>query len=694
MWYSNSYRRHLCDMHIEDWNPAFLSEFSPQAYFDNLVRAHIQNAMLYFQSHVGSCFYPTKSGVMHKAFEGREDLMRTLVNLCRGHGITVTGYYSLLHNNWAHDLHPEWRMVLQDGRSMREMSHEETMEHRYGLCCPNNEEYRAFAFAQLAEINAYFDFDAMFFDMPFWPHMCYCKSCKDRYLRETGKTIPPVQFELTSERRLSKARYQVDWHNPDWLLHVQKRREWMGEFTQTITRVMKSLRPEVPCEHNLQWTVWPIWNPCCTELVNEACDYAGGDIYGGLFHHSFTCKFFRNFTKNQPFEYMFTRCQPDLHNHTVTKTNDRLAVSTFLTCAHHGATLIIDAIDPVGTLDRRVYDKIGGIFSKEAAYEPYLRGEMLEEVGVYYSQRSKFELDGNSYNNHHCALNTVATMIENHVSVGVTGTWHPLEKYKVLFASCLTWEDAADNARILEYVRRGGRLFFSGGDNPELLRELTGGVVDQVAESDVAYIAPTTSAEGVFGGFNTKYPLPFKGRVPLVSGMDHHKVLATLAFPYTVPTHKRFTSIHSNPPGPLTNRPAVIMASYGEGQVIWSAAPLEYETVGDYRNIVLNLLNLLLPSAELCLSSDAPRNVEAVLFEKKGEEKILGLVHLSEESEIPMIRGFEMRIRSKTRPSEVVLLPGREPVPFTYDGDVIRFLTRDLHIFDMYQILFPEKEAA
>ena len=55
MWYTNSYRRHLCDMHIDEWNDTFLSAFSPEEYFKNLEKAHIQNAMLYFQSHVGLC---------------------------------------------------------------------------------------------------------------------------------------------------------------------------------------------------------------------------------------------------------------------------------------------------------------------------------------------------------------------------------------------------------------------------------------------------------------------------------------------------------------------------------------------------------------------------------------------------------------------------------------------------------------
>lgn len=35
MWYKNNFRRHLCDMHIDDWDDAFLSEFSPDEYVEN-----------------------------------------------------------------------------------------------------------------------------------------------------------------------------------------------------------------------------------------------------------------------------------------------------------------------------------------------------------------------------------------------------------------------------------------------------------------------------------------------------------------------------------------------------------------------------------------------------------------------------------------------------------------------------------
>lgn len=95
MWYEKNCRRHLCDMHIHDWNPAFLSEFSPEDYVENLKIAGITEAMIYFQSHAGYCCYPTKTGKIHQAFVKKPDQMRRLADLCHKNGIAAVGDYSL-----------------------------------------------------------------------------------------------------------------------------------------------------------------------------------------------------------------------------------------------------------------------------------------------------------------------------------------------------------------------------------------------------------------------------------------------------------------------------------------------------------------------------------------------------------------------------------------------------------------------
>ena len=81
-WYRTSFRRNLVDMHIEDWNPEFLSQFDPDKYYENLVRAHVKSPMIYLQSHVGHCNWDTKSGHRHQSFTDCTKKMQRLFDLC------------------------------------------------------------------------------------------------------------------------------------------------------------------------------------------------------------------------------------------------------------------------------------------------------------------------------------------------------------------------------------------------------------------------------------------------------------------------------------------------------------------------------------------------------------------------------------------------------------------------------------
>lgn len=46
MWIEGNYRRNLMDMHIDDWNPEFLSRIDIDEYVDALKDAGVQAAMV------------------------------------------------------------------------------------------------------------------------------------------------------------------------------------------------------------------------------------------------------------------------------------------------------------------------------------------------------------------------------------------------------------------------------------------------------------------------------------------------------------------------------------------------------------------------------------------------------------------------------------------------------------------------
>ena len=73
-WFQRSYRRNLVDMHIDDWDESFLSKLDPVIYVEMLKTANVQSAMVYANSHIGYCFWPTKNGQMHRGLRGRDFL--------------------------------------------------------------------------------------------------------------------------------------------------------------------------------------------------------------------------------------------------------------------------------------------------------------------------------------------------------------------------------------------------------------------------------------------------------------------------------------------------------------------------------------------------------------------------------------------------------------------------------------------
>lgn len=662
MFYSKLYRRHLLDMHIDDWNEEFLRDFSPEAYVENLKKAKVNYAMIYLQSHAGLCYFPTKVGVMHKRFENEPDLIKRVVDLCHEADIKVIGYYSLNYNTREHDNHPEWRMVQENGRSRREngsegdeLSFASTKLARYGFLCPSNMEHRDFVYAQIDEMLEYFDCDALFFDMPFWPHTCYCRHC----VKAFGAPIPA---------------------DPNDRALVEFKAKVMGEFIQSVTDHVKSRRPDMPVEHNFAGGVAHRSNDGCLEEVMAACDYVGGDLYGDLYNHSFACKFYKNATKNQPFEQMFSRCKPALRMHTLTKTPDEMKTALSSTMQHHGATLVIDAIDPVGTMDSRLYDRVGELFAFQEPYEPYFTGEMVEEVGLYYGLRSvKFKEPITAVT---CCANAVKTLTRAHIPHGVTGNFHSLDTYRIIAAPVLTALEDGDNDRLVDYVENGGTLYLSGAENAALVEKLTGNRFSKMTEEVNIYVAPKPGYEEVFCGFNQKYPLPFEIAATVVEPGDC-EVIATLTFPYTKPDDVRFASIHSNPPGVASDIPAVTVNSYGKGRVIWSALPIENMTYEEYRQIFLNLLHMG-GKPDYFFRSDAPKHVELTAFRDEGHVT-LNAVALDEESVTTDVLPFTVQV--KVQAKAVKLLPAGEEIPFTVKDGYTEFKTRQLHIFDMYDII-------
>ncbi len=533
-----------------------------------------------------------------------------------------------------------------------------------------------------------FTVDGLFFGMLYWPDVCYCPSCRNRYLKETGKELP-VQSECSLE---------------EWLDFCDSRADWISDLAQSVTDHVHKHDPNMPVEHN--FSAGKAFSLCCRNGVSNASDYVGGDIYGGARNHAFICSLFRNMSKNQPFEYMTGRCSPGLKVHTVNKTEDELTRQALLTYAHHGAFLVIDAIDPIGTLDERVYSLIGKVNQKAAPYEPYLTGTLVEDVGIFYNIASaanlqtiggemkndlSFPSTKRTCNNHTASMQASAHLISAHVPYGITtkekkDTW---QNYRILIVPNINRleEDIVDS--LIQYVEQGGCLYFNNCDEPRLFKTLIGGEVVKYTDTTMPYLFPAKGYEELLPNYNEKYPLPMEMSVPLVQGIDPSKIRAYIKLAYTpclCDAPATFSSIHSNPPGISTEYPGIVETSYGKGKVIWSAGAIEFHEGRDYGIILGNILKMLVQRT-FTITTTAPNNVELVSF-TDGNKMRISAVNITEGIDFFTFPAFNVTVHTDKTALNVKLLPQGTSIPFTQGDNSITFPVEALRIMDMYEILF------
>lgn len=705
-WYRNSFRRNLVDMHIEDWNPEFLSQFDPDEYYANLVRAHVKSPMIYLQSHVGHCNWDTKSGHRHQSFTDCTKKMQRLFDLCHKGGMDVVAYYSMIYNNDAYIAHPEWRLRDINGHSTRFDNGKGQYfgGTRYGLCCPNSPGYRDFVLKQLDEIFDLFTIEGIFLDMLFWTRPCYCDSCKARWKAEHGGDIPTV----------------INWNNPDWRAFQAKREEWMQDFAMMITNKIKSRNPNCSVEHQYS-TMMHGWRQGVNHNIAVASDYCGGDFYGGAPQHSIACKLYYNMTANQPFEYMTSRCYPGLHEHTTTKTEDMLRLSVMSTLAHHGAALLIDAIDPKGTLDSRLYETYGKIYADAEKLEPYMEGTLVQDVQVLFNLEGKYNPNINNVpigtpraNDDSCphtsaVMGACRSLQRMHIPFGVFSNWKP---EKADGASIIVLADTYDLPQnavdyVKQFVSNGGNLYMSGRVNPELVQKLTGIRLDGPIQTPVAYMVPTTIGQPLFTDHNHDYPFAITcGLQNILLPNDFHgDVLATTALPYDAPPQQgelhpdesdgfdytapqaRFASIHSNPPGRFTNTPSLIKTTYEKGTVIYSAAPFETLDRPATSPLFANIMNLLNGDRQWSFSSNAPQQVEVIEFDAPAKHRrYINLINSQDSFQIPAICDFDVSVQLDTAPSRILSLPDETPLPFIYENGCATFHVSKLPICNFYAV--------
>lgn len=680
MWTEGNFRRNLMDMHIDDSNPEFLTKIDVDQYVAALKDAGIQAAMVKGKPHTGLCYYPTKIARMHKGLHGF-DFFGTMVEKCHENGIAVIGYYSQIFDNWAYEHHPDWRLVAPDGKNFREyrgMSDFRT--GRYGICCPNNPDYRQYVKDSLTELVGNYKFEGIFLDMLFFPDICYCPSCRKRYMEETGKELP---------RRM-------DWQDPDWLQFVHQREKWITDFAKFSYDVVKSVRPEVTVEHQFSM-IMSSWVSGTTEEAQDYADAASGDYYGGFLQQSFINKYYRSVSKTLPFVYHTSRCDPELVYHTTTKTKEELELSIITALSHNGAFLLVDAINPDGSIVPSVYhDMMKPIYAETQQYEKYVGGQQDVNAAIWFSSHAKYDphetgIDVKDHLFHPDIYQNAPVAAASVLRAGnvpfdvIPARAIPKTRANTLILSHVAEILDDEEDKIEDFIRKGGNVYISGPIGNPRLAKLLGVEVTGESAQDFTYLSPTAEGKDLFKGFDrlTPFTIPLQQTEVQITDPENCTVLATETLPYTMTNTYEFAAIHSNPPGVYTDKPAAILKTIGKSRIIWVSASIEMSRPYMSKLVFERMIRFL--TGRTSFDSNAPKWVEVMSWEKAGETYFSVI---NEQEEPPVVPLSDIYIDTYKPCSGAVLLPAETPLKAEkQENGATRIYLPKLDVFHMLKLV-------
>jgi len=671
-WTESCYSRILIDNHITEDDPSFMSRFEPENYVRMVKASGVESSMVYACCHNGNCYYPTKVGHMHANLKGR-DVFGETVNLLRKNGVIPIAYYTSVYHNHSAKTNPAWRVTHANGT-----------QHggRYWWSCPNNEDYVAFAIAQVEEIVSY-DVDGLFNDMTFWPGICACQSCREKFLKETGREIPT----------------KIDWFDKGWVAFQRFRERSMATFTQRLTDAIKAKR-NITVTHQTS-TIMSGWVTSYTLGIANACDYASGDFYGGKRQHILGAKILAAASKTMPYEFMTSRCV-NLRDHTSMKSEPELLAEAATTLASGGSYFFIDAINPDGTLEPEVYARLGRVAKTLSPFVEALKKHVpsiVADKALYYSSSAYVDSASN------CDIMS-ALPPEKPAAEELSGTSQVLTRshipFKAAHAQTASFEgldaivmndvmymDADECAKIRKFVADGGTLIATG--KTSLLNQDGSGSGD-FALADVFGVTYTGSKSKSFHYLSFadgRQLVSCHSSAPLVKATSA-KVLAKITEPLFSPEEERYASIHSNPPGKETEFAALTVNSYGKGRCVYLSSRVMALSQDAQRDFGSWLFSEFSPSS-IVEETNAPACVEITLLKSsKSKAYLAGFVNFQlEMPNVPVKDLYALiRLPGGAKPKSCVRVSDGKSVGVKTEGGAIRLEIPSLETIELFEIGF------
>jgi len=347
--------------------------------------------------------------------------------------------------------------------------------------------------------------------------------------------------------------------------------------------------------------------------------------------------FYRAATPGLPVQVAMQRGVRMYHDQTTRPLADiRWELLSLL--AHGAFVTIVDKTGFDGGLDSVTYERIGKAFSEAQAKREHFGQELLADVGIYYSHRTRDWVGREKPGEYFAAFQgTHKAFVYDHIPWGVVldenVTLETLKSFAVVVLPNAGILSEAETFLFLEYVKGGGNLIITGRTgcydrmgspaSQSILEELIGARLVAPLESlDNWVMLSEEMPEAIRSGILTDWPFLVKGPA-VVYEATTAAAYGKLMKPYRTTRQmegKEGTEWPMSADAPVG--PALLVNHIGNGVVFTLAVSPDYATFSDHhvveaRKLLVNAVRFLQPSPRVRIS--APVTVQATVSDDPGE---------------------------------------------------------------------------
>ncbi len=540
---------------------------------------------------------------------GTRDPLREAMDEAQTHKLPIISYCVVQQSGHFLKAHPEFEMRGAGGRPI-------------GRFCFNSgylEAMKGIVAEQLAYGIDGFHIDML--DQGFGPpYGCWCESCQSGFQKQFGSPMP------------KGATWDADW---DRMLEF--RYATSDRFEKELTSHIKSINPRATVDFNYHGNP-----PFSFELGQRPVQHANnGDFVTGetgvwgfsALTVGLNAAFYRAATPGKPVQVAMQRGVRMYHDQTTRPLAD-IRWELFTLLSHGTFVTMVDKTGFDGSLDPVAYERIGSAFQEAQAIRGHFGQPPVEEVGLYYSSRSRDWLGREkpmawmqSFLGAHKAITY------EHIPFGVildeNANPETLHRFPVVLLPNAGILSTDEIVLFRQYVEGGGKLIVTGHTGQfdrmgqpleeSTMSGLTGAKATGRLESADNWVRFPKRSEGddvVGSELRRDWSFLVRGPATIYEATTARPV-GELLKPHRTTRQmegKEGTDWPMSADTPVG--PAILVNQIGKGTVLTFAASPDFATASEYhtveaRRLLTHAIRFLNPSPRVRV--DAPANVETVV---------------------------------------------------------------------------------